>query len=110
MPSPMPVEDWLCAASSALMVSGEICDTAAAGPGPEPTEACEFDDGQIERALAFWLKPVDCADDDFDDVSALRASMADDAAPKGKQHGRTPTTPRRSRPIAHAYSSASAVP
>jgi hypothetical protein len=27
---------------------------------------------------------VDCADDDFDDVSALRASKADDAAPKAR--------------------------
>jgi hypothetical protein len=34
--------------------------------------------------LAFWLTPVDGADDDFDDVNALRASKADDAAPKAR--------------------------
>jgi hypothetical protein len=42
---------------------------------------------------ASWLAPVVCADD-FDDVSALRASIADDAAPRAKsmvelQRGRT---------------------
>jgi hypothetical protein len=31
---------------------------------------------------AAWVKPVDVVDDDFDDVSDLRASIAADAAPK----------------------------
>jgi hypothetical protein len=31
--------------------------------------------------LAPWPKPVDCVDEDFDESSPCRASMADDAAP-----------------------------
>ena len=66
------------------MVSGDICAPPPPDPEPEPTEACEFDDNRSNGLLAFWLTPVDGADDDFDDVSALRASRADDAAPKAR--------------------------
>ncbi len=81
-----PVEDWLCASSSALMVCGDICEPPPPDPEPvpEPTEADEPEDIRSNRLLASWLRPVDCADDDFDDVSALRASIADDAAPKAR--------------------------
>src|SRR5439155_14600037 len=89
-----PVEDWLCASSSALMVSGEICEQPLPPePVPAPIEAEPLEDDRPNGLAASWLTPVVCADD-FDDVSALRASMADDAAPRAKnmaelQQGRT---------------------
>jgi len=68
------------------MVSGEICAQPPLEPElvAEPTEAVELEDIRSNGLAAFWLTPVDCADDDFDDVSALRASIADDAAPKAR--------------------------
>jgi hypothetical protein len=66
------------------MVCGDICEPPPPEPGPEPTAADEPEDIRSNGLLASWLRPVDCADDDFDDVSALRASMADDAAPKAR--------------------------
>src|SRR6185503_4433654 len=83
-----PVEDWLCASSSALMVAGEICAPPPPDPEPEPTEADGVEDIRSNGLFAFWLTPVDDADDDFDDVSALRASKADDAAPKARNMGK----------------------
>src|SRR5206468_1144065 len=87
--------DWLCASSSALMVCGDICEPPPPEPEPEPepTEADEVEDIRSNGLLASWLTPVVCVDD-FDDVSALRASIADDAAPRAKsmmelQQGRT---------------------
>ncbi len=32
--------------------------------------------------VALWLKPVECGDDGFDDVSDCSASSADDTAPR----------------------------
>jgi hypothetical protein len=74
-----PVEDWLCAAKSALMVSGEICEPPPPVPALEPVEAEELEKKSNELA---WLTPVVFADDDFEDVSAWRASIADAAAPR----------------------------
>jgi hypothetical protein len=79
------------------MVSGEICEHPPPDPEPEPepepTEADELEDIRSNGLAEFWLTPVVCVDD-FDDVSALRASIADDAAPRAKsmvelQQGRT---------------------
>jgi hypothetical protein len=66
------VEDWLCAASSALMVSGEICEKPLLDPVlalvlwlVEVAALLEKSNG----LLAPWLKPVDCVDEDFDESS-----------------------------------------
>src|SRR5207244_3505136 len=80
----VPVEDWLCASSSALMVSGEICGQPLP---PEPPLVFELVEADVpaeksNRPVVSWLAPVGWVDDDFDDVSALRASRADDAAPR----------------------------
>ena len=95
------------------MVCGDICEPPPPDPEPvpEPTEADEVEDIRSNGLVAFWLTPVVCADDDFDDVSALRASMADDAAPRAKnmaelQQGRT----HGGRQLVRVPSSASAVP
>jgi hypothetical protein len=61
------------------MVSGDIEEwPAPPEPLPGPIEAEPFEDGRSNMPVA---PPVVCVDD-FDDVSALRASMADDAAPR----------------------------
>ncbi|WP_338060385.1 hypothetical protein [Bradyrhizobium valentinum] len=66
------------------MVSGDIGEPPLPPePVPEPTAADAFEDMKANGLAAFWLTPVDGADD-FDDASALRASIADDAAPKAK--------------------------
>jgi hypothetical protein len=83
------------------MVSGEIDAPLPPDPVPEPIEAGEVGDNKPNAA--FWLAPLVCADD-FDDVSALRASMADDAAPRAKnmtelQHGRARQRPTARSPV-----------
>src|ERR1700738_1164493 len=62
-------EAWLCAASSALILSGDIC---AKPRPPDPVVALALVEVEalLEKSnglLAPWLKPVDCVDDDFDD-------------------------------------------
>ena len=64
------VEDWLCAASSALIVSGDICEKPLLDPVlvlwlVEVAALLEKSNG----LLAPWLKPVDCVDEDFDESS-----------------------------------------
>ncbi len=76
-----PLGDWLCAASSALMVAGDICENPV-----DPEAAAELPEAEApperpNRSAEAWLKPVDCADA-FDEVSDLRASTAADAAPR----------------------------
>ena len=76
------VDDWLCAAKSALSVPG------ASGENPlEPEAEAELAEDaalpeRLKGSVAASLNPVACADDDgFDEVSDLMASHADDAAP-----------------------------
>jgi len=87
------VDDWLCAAISALIVSGEICEQPLVPDegGVEPAEVAVL----LERSngLAGSLAP-DCDEADFDDVSDLRASSADIAALRAGSMGKTPTRPR----------------
>jgi hypothetical protein len=94
------------------MVAGDICEPPPElEPEPWPTEADEFEDNASNAFAEFWVTPVVGVDDDFDDVSALRASMADDAAPRANnmaelRQGRTQRPTDRSC----ACFSASAVP
>jgi hypothetical protein len=71
--------DWLCAWSSALMVSGEICEEL-----PVLDEELEVVDEsepvRISNALA--PGPRDLPEADFDDPSDCRLSRIDDAAPE----------------------------
>jgi hypothetical protein len=65
------VEDWPCAASSALIVCGEICEKALV---PEPAlvlwlVAVAALLAKSNGLLAPWLKPVDGVDEDFDENS-----------------------------------------
>jgi hypothetical protein len=62
-------DDWLCAASSALIVSGDICEKPVLPVLVlvlwlvEVAALLEISNG----LLAPWPKPVDCVDEDFDD-------------------------------------------
>ena len=71
--SPIPSRTGSAPSSSALIVCGDICEPPPPEPAgePAPTEADEPEDIRSNGLLASW--PVDCADDDFDDVSALRS-------------------------------------
>jgi len=42
---------------------------------------------------------LDCEDDDFEEVSDFRASIADDAAPRASNITKTPSTPRHAAPF-----------
>jgi hypothetical protein len=90
----VPVEDWLCAASSALMVAGEICEPPLPPPVLVLDEAEELE--KASNRLA-GLIALACEDDDFEEVSDFRASIADDAAPRASNM-RTPPTPRNAAP------------
>jgi hypothetical protein len=71
------------------MVAGEICGHP---PGAEAGAGLAEVEGLLEISNGFVaLKPVDCEEDEFDDVSDLRASSADDAAPRASNMERTPT-------------------
>jgi hypothetical protein len=101
-------DDWLCAASSALMVSGEIC-----GRLPELTDDVAPLDLLLPLSIANGLvapcvKPVCCVDDDFELVSDWSASSALDTAPRANNIAQL-------QPMRHAAAnagnwSASAVP
>ncbi|WP_371419288.1 hypothetical protein [Bradyrhizobium sp. CCBAU 051011] len=66
------------------MVSGDIDELPVPPePAPGPIEADAFEVIEANEFAEFSLTPVDGVDD-FDDASALRASMADDAAPRAK--------------------------
>jgi hypothetical protein len=65
------------------MVAGDICE---APPGPDggaelPVAGLPLPEKSNELAGA-CLKPVDCREDDFDDVSDCNASSAVDTAPR----------------------------
>jgi len=64
------------------MVAGDICE-APPGPdgGVELPEAWPFP-GTSNGLAGACLKPVDCGEDDFDDVSDCSASSAVDTAPR----------------------------
>ena len=94
------VDDWLCAASSALIVDGDICenppdpDAGAAGAGLADVEVLlEVSNGFVE----LWAKPVACGDDDFAFVwvSDLKASITDDAAPRASSIAELRKMPHR---------------
>src|SRR5216683_1739510 len=91
------VDDWLCAASSALIVDGDICETPVdpdAGAGLAEVEVLlEASNGFVE----LWVKPVACGDDDFAFVwvSDLKASITDDAAPRASSIAELRKMPHR---------------
>ena len=104
------VEDWLCAASSALIVSGDICEPPLLAELVlvlwlvEVAALAEKSNGLLVPGVT----PVDGVDDDFDS-SAWRASMADDAAPMANNIAKLRQC-RVTRPLTHAGFSASVVP
>jgi hypothetical protein len=94
-------EDWLCAASSACIVAGEICAPARKPVATGP-ELADVDAAPGSRNGC--PKPVDCEDEeDVDEASAWMASMALDAAPKANNmvnsETRRPKRHTRSRVI-----------
>ncbi len=77
-----PIDDWPCAASRAPMVAGDICDfPPGQGGGVELPEAGPLPE-KSKGFVELCPKPVDCGEDDFDDVSDCSASNADDTAPR----------------------------
>jgi hypothetical protein len=64
------------------MVDGDIwAPPLNPGTGAELSEAEAPPEG-ANRSAEAWLKPVDCADDELEEVSEWMASSAADAAPK----------------------------
>ena len=97
-----PVEDWLWASINALMVCGDICEPPLLEPVLVAVEAWVLLPDRSNGLEAACVKPVVVMDDDFDDVSDLRASIAADAAVKAanmtelRQHRTTRTKVLRS--------------
>src|SRR5260370_30770547 len=76
-----PAEDWLCAASSALMVAGDICEPPPGhGGGVELPVAGPFQ-GKSKGFVAPCPKPVDCGDGGFRHRSHPRPTPAGDPPP-----------------------------
>src|SRR5450755_848359 len=77
------VGDWLCAASSVLMVAGDIwVKPLPPVVGVEVPEVGVVLPDRSNGLLEFWLKPVAGGDFAFGAVSDCRASSADDTAPR----------------------------
>jgi hypothetical protein len=78
------------------MVAGDICEP----PPLNPVAGAELPEGEVPPArpngsAELWPKPVDAGEDDFEEVSDLKASIAVYAAPRANNMKRTPPTPHR---------------
>jgi hypothetical protein len=73
---------------------------------PEVEAVPDKSNGLVES----WVTPVDCEDDDFDEVSDLRASNTDDAAPRASSMTELLQMPHGAAFCFHANASANAVP
>jgi hypothetical protein len=88
-------DDWPCAASSALMVAGDICEPPPVNPVagsnfPKPRSA-----GRPNGSLEPSPKPVDAGEDELDEVSDWIASIAVDAAPSANNMAELQPMPHR---------------
>jgi hypothetical protein len=89
-------------------VEGEICELAlkpvAAVALAEVEAGLEISNGLV------WPEPVDCEEDDTDEVSDLMASRATDAAPRANSMAELQTNAAYRGPSFHADRSANTVP
>jgi hypothetical protein len=74
------------------MVAGDSCEAAPDQGGFELPEAGPFPE-KSNGFLALCPKPVDCGEDDFDDVSDCSASSAVDTAPRASSMAKPRQTP-----------------
>ena len=88
-------DDWPCAASSALMVAGDICENPVAPAAGVELVAVEALLGILKGSVEASLKPVACGDDDIDEVSDWMAFSADDAAPRANSMAKLRQMPHR---------------
>jgi hypothetical protein len=96
--------DWLCAAISALMVSGDICEKPVEGePVALPAAALPV---RSKEAVELWPKPVKGAEDDFDGASDCSASSAEDTALRASNMAELQPTPptAASQTLARSFS------
>ena len=89
------VDDWLCAASSALMVAGDSCENPVV-----PDGAVELPDAAVppERpniSAVAWLNTVDWVDDEVEEVNDWMALSAVDAAPRANSMAKLRQTPQK---------------
>jgi len=92
------------------MVAGDICEPA---PGPKAGAELPAAGALPETSNGFvesWIRPVAGGDDDFEEVSDLRASKTDDAAPRANSMTKLHQTPHSAAFCFHAERSANAVP
>src|SRR5687768_17324277 len=74
--SDLPVDapvDWPCAASNALMVSGDICEPPLDPEGGVEAVEAEAAPERSNGFVASLRLPVECEEDDFDELSDLSA-------------------------------------
>ena len=76
------VDDWLCAASSALMVAGDSCENPVVPEGAAGLPEADAPPERPNMSAVAWLKPVDWDADEADEVNDWMASSAVDAAPR----------------------------
>jgi ribulose-phosphate 3-epimerase len=102
-----PVNDWLCAASSASMVDGDSCEGALV-----PEAATELAEAGLLSESANGLLPVEPFDGAEEDGSSdWMASIADEAAPRANSMTELRHLPRRAaRANFPQLSGANAVP
>jgi hypothetical protein len=92
------------------MVAGDSCenpvDPEAAAELPEAGAPPE----RPNRSAEAWLKPVDCVDDEADEVNDWIASSALDAAPRANSMAELRQVPQSAASPSESKQSASPVP
>jgi hypothetical protein len=88
------VDDWPCAASSALMVAGDSCENPVVPDGAAGLPDAAVPPERPNRSAVAWLKPVDWVDDEADEVNDWMASSAVDAAPRANSMAKLQQTPQ----------------
>jgi hypothetical protein len=103
------VDDWLCAASNALMVAGDICEKPVVPDGAAEVPDVAAPERPNMSAVA-WLKPVDWFDDEVDEANDWMASSAVDAAPRANSMAKLRQTPQSAAFTLENLRSANAMP
>jgi hypothetical protein len=76
------------------MVAGDSCENPVVPDGNVELPDVEAAGARPNMSAVAWLKPVDCDDDEADEVNDWMASSADDAAPRANSMAKLRQTPQ----------------
>jgi hypothetical protein len=92
------------------MVAGDICENPVVPEGAAELPDVEVPPDRPNMSAVAWLKPVDCDDEEADEVNDWMASSAVDAAPRANSMAELRQMPQRAAFTLENPRSANAVP